>query len=185
MSYTSKYKSPKVKLSFDVEKNSKGVVLNPDVLSKTVQSQKDQVDINRIMKNHNENGGLIGNPMAKPLTGDFTEYGDYREIRTRAVQAEQIFELQPLDIRKMFHYKPEEFFDFLLDETNNKEAVELGLKDKRVLKTVLADDGVRRLTPHEKAIEDAEKAKKKPDDPAPGQQDPNVLRSRNAEGRFN
>jgi len=158
----------KVVVSFEVIKDKKGTVLNPEVLSKTVQSEKDSVDINRIMKNHKENGGFIGNPLRVSLndqvngkTLDFTSFGDYREIKKRAAVAEQTFMLQPPDVRAKFNNDPQSFFEFLSNSKNDKEAVELGLKHPDVLNTALDDDGVTRIHPDRRAYLDKLKAEKK------------------------
>lgn len=151
----------KVVVSFEPIKDKKGVVLNPEVLSKTQQSEKDTVDVNRIMKNHQENGGLIGNPFRQSVYGDFTQYGDYRDIKTRAAAAEQTFMLQPPDVRMRFQNDPQKFFEFLADSKNDEEAVKLKLKHEDVLKTALDDDGVTRILPSVRAAKDklaAEKA---------------------------
>jgi len=134
----------KVVVSFEIIKDKKGVVLNPEVLSKTNQTEKDSVDINRIMKNHKENGGLLGNPFLQPLNGDFTQFGDYKTIKTKAAKADQAFMAQDPKIRMRFNNDPQEFFNFLADPKNDREAVELKLKHFDVLKTALADDGVNR-----------------------------------------
>lgn len=155
--------APKVKLSFEPILDKKGNVLNPEVLSKTVQSEKDSVDINKIMKSHKENGGLIGNPFRTPLNEqmpdgflDLTTFGDYRSIKTAAAKAEQAFLQYPADIRLRFDNDPQKMYEFLLDPKNDKEAVKLGLKHENVLKTALADDGKTRITPEErKALDDA------------------------------
>lgn len=157
----------KVVLSFEPILDKKGVCLNPGVLSKTSQAEKDSLDINRIMKNHKENGGIIGDPFRKSLneqvengTLDLTNFGDYREVKTRAVKAEQTFMLLPPDIRNQFDNDPQKLYEFLLDSKNDKKAVELGLKHENVLKTALADDGKTRITPEQRAELDKIKAEK-------------------------
>lgn len=154
--------SIQVNLSFEPILDKKGNVLNPDVLSKTVQSEKDALDINRIMKNHKENGGLIGDPFRKSLNEqvengfiDLSDFGDYRTVKTQAVRVEQNFMLLPPEIRAKFDNDPSKLFDFLLDSKNDKEAVNLGLKDADVLKTALADDGKTRITPEQRKELDA------------------------------
>lgn len=155
--------NPKVRVSFQPVLDKKGNVLNPEVLSKTAQSEKDSVDINRIMKNHLENGGLIGNPFRNPLNKpgeilDLTQFSDFRTMKTRVIQAEQIFMVQTPEVRNRFNNDAQSFFEFLMDSKNDEEAVKLGLKHEDVLKTALADDGKTKILPSQrKALDEAKK----------------------------
>lgn len=147
-------------ISFEVKKDSKGKVLNPEVLSRTVQSEKDSCDINLIVASALKNGGLVLSPeeINQRVYSDVSNIGDWREIKTRVASAQQAFALLPANLRNKFNNSVEELFAFLADSKNDKEAVELKLKPYEVLLTAFADDGTTRITADERARLDAIKA---------------------------
>lgn len=149
-------------VSFEVLKDSKGVVLNPGVLSKTVQSEKDSTDINLIIKNAEKNGGLIMSPAGTPIFGDFSNLPNWMQMKNTVAQAERSFALLPVDIRNKFNNNVKELVDFIADPKNDKEAVALKLKPYDVLLTALDLDGKTRITADERESVDklsaAEKA---------------------------
>lgn len=128
----------KIVVDFTPKLDKKGVCINPEVLSKTVQSEKDSCDINRIMKNHKENGGFIGDPFRKALNPeggilDLTAFGNDLEIQNQGAIARNIFSTLPEELKKMFGYDVMNYYNFMADEANNVLAVKLGLKDPSVL----------------------------------------------------
>lgn len=79
--------------------------------SKAVQSQKEDADINVIVKRFGVTGKL---PVAVnlPEYGDFTDAPrDYREARERVAEAEKAFMTIPAEIREKFNHDPVEFFE--------------------------------------------------------------------------
>lgn len=128
--------------------------------SLTNQADMDAADINKIMARYEKTGVLI-DPLGverKPTYGDFTEIKSYHETLSAVRRAEQAFSLLPAVIRNRFDNDLQELINFLEDPKNDKEAVDLGLKDHDVLLTALADDGVTRILPSERASLDAKKA---------------------------
>lgn len=100
----------------------------------TVQSFKDQVDINKIVARF----GLIGD-VAPPRAvgpenfGDFTGAVDYREAVTRVVEAQQSFNQLPAELRAKFDNDPAKFLEFVHESDNVEEAVKLGILAKTAL----------------------------------------------------
>lgn len=139
-------------VSFDAKKDK----------SLTNQADMESADINKIMARYEKTGVLIDTLgiERKPMYGDFSEVKDYHTSLAAIRRTEAAFGLLPAAIRNRFQNDPQALINFLEDPKNDKEAVELGLKDADVLKTAFADDGKTRITPEERALYDAEKAKK-------------------------
>lgn len=150
-------------VSFVPVKGPKGQVLNPQVLSLTNQADSESCDINVIFAKF-EKTGLLVDPVTgvsrTPVYGDFSNVGDYHDMKCRLAKAEQAFACFPAKLRNRFNNDVQQLVDFLADSKNDKEAVDLGLKDREVLLTALADDGVTKITPEDRARYDEEKAKK-------------------------
>lgn len=92
----------------------------------TVQSFADECDINILM----DRFGVTDNipvPRRLPEYGDFTGLEDYHEAMNRLVVAREAFDELPPEIRLRFHNDPGEFLDFVHNEANRAQAVELGL----------------------------------------------------------
>jgi len=98
--------------------------------SKTDQSFKDSVDINRIMKKYRAHGFNMNN-LPWPQTG---KYGDFSEVKTyqqalqQMLNAHNLFDALPSETRKRFSNDPQELIQFLSDPKNNDEAIKLGLR---------------------------------------------------------
>lgn len=106
--------------------------------SLTIQSEKDTCDINQIVNKF----GLTKSPISsisRALTqqgylapiqggfGDFTNVVDYHDAINRAQQAQDAFMELPAAVRARFSNDPGKLIDFLSDDKNRSEAVELGL----------------------------------------------------------
>lgn len=115
-------------LDFTVKKDAKGKVLNPGVLSQTRQSDKDGTDINLILAQAAKNGGLIMGPAGTPIYGDFSNVGNWFDIKRTVAHVEASFRLLPADIRNRFDNDPAKLIEFLSDPANDAEAVKLKLK---------------------------------------------------------
>ena len=98
--------------------------------SLTDQSQKRDCDVNYILAKFRETGTLSDplHPSSRqPLFGDFTDVPDYQGALDLIAQADDAFMQLPAKVRAKFANNPQEIFDFLKDEKNRDEAVELGL----------------------------------------------------------
>jgi len=58
---------------------------------------------------------------------DFSEVGDFKESMDKVVASQAAFNALSPDIRAYFDNEPADYVDFLLDESNYDEAVELGI----------------------------------------------------------
>lgn len=142
-------------LNFDPKKNK-------DDRSLTNQADMDASDINKIMARYEKTGVLV-DPIGierKPMYADFTEIKDYHSMLSSIRNVERAFNLLPVYVRNRFQNDPQKLIDFLENSKNDKEAVELGLKTRDVLLTALADDGVTKITPEDRANLDLKKSEK-------------------------
>lgn len=103
-----------------------GEVRRVPELSLTVQSQKEEADINVIVARARFTGEAPQN-IRMPLQGDFTEVGDFRQCLHAVRQAQESFDALPARTRNRFDNDPAKFVDFCLDPANLAEARELGL----------------------------------------------------------
>lgn len=149
-------------IDFTVKKDEDGKVLNPEVLSLTRQAEKDACDINAIVRRA-ESAGIslyeLSTLRGELMYGDFTQFGSMLDVHNRVAKISNEFSLLPSEIRMRFNNDVRRFVDYLADPANHKEAVSLKLLPADVLKTALADDGVTRITPEDRAKLDQEKAK--------------------------
>jgi len=94
--------------------------------SLAIQSQKDEADINVIVKNFGVTGHL---PQAAvlPEYGDFDQVDDYRSAVEAVRAAEAAFLTIPSGIRERFHHDPQAFSEFCLKPDNLPQLREWGL----------------------------------------------------------
>lgn len=79
--------------------------------SRTVQSSKEEADINTLVKRFGLTGQLPQN-VRVPLSGDFTDAMDFRTAMDAILAAEKSFDAMPADVRKRFNNDPGDFVDF-------------------------------------------------------------------------
>lgn len=95
--------------------------------SLTVQDQREDADINVILKRFGITGELPTTSRV-PLEGiDVDEVLDYRQCLDRVKQANAAFAAQPANVRNRFDNDPAKFVDFFMDDANREEAEKLGL----------------------------------------------------------
>lgn len=109
--------------------------------SKAQQNQKEEADINNIVKRFNLTGQLPDNVRA-PQYGDFTAVTDYQSALNAVMEADAAFMLMPAEIRRRFNNNPELFVEFCSDPNNSEELVRMGL----AVKNEVAPEGARRAT---------------------------------------
>ena len=108
-----------------------------DQPSQTLQSFKDDADINCIIARF-ENTGVLVDPTVPvsrtPQFGDFSDLPSYQEAQNVIVAANNAFNDLPAKIRERFGNDPAAYFDFVqsLKEGSEDyaEAVRLGIIDK-------------------------------------------------------
>lgn len=133
------------KSDFTVRKDDKKQVINKDVVSRTMQSERDATDINKIVAKAKRTGVLgSGLPGArKAMYGDFTGAGDYQEQMRKVAAFRHMFESLPSDVRNKFKNDPGQLLEFVNNPENKEEAMQLGLLPRPVIerKKVTAQDG--------------------------------------------
>lgn len=94
--------------------------------SKTQQNQKDEADINTIVRRFGLTGELPPN-IRPPQYGDFTDVQDYHSALTAVRKADTAFMAFPAHIRARFNNDAGQYIEFMLDPNNRDEAEKLGL----------------------------------------------------------
>lgn len=99
------------------------------ILYTTEQSHKDQCNINKIIRKY-DNTGIISH--VSKIEG---KYGDMTGLELKSamdmvIDAKNMFDKLPSEIRKRFRNSPEELIEFMEHPENREEAIELGLIDK-------------------------------------------------------
>jgi len=98
--------------------------------SRTIQSQKDEADINNIVKKYKRGDLIAESEAAVKNYGDFTLINEFDEAQNIVARASQSFGNMPAKIRERFHNDPGEFFEFATNPENHEELVKLGLAKK-------------------------------------------------------
>lgn len=100
--------------------------------SMTVQSMKDECDINKIIARVAKGGDLNHVEARVAQYGDFTNVPSYDEALNLVQRAQGMFMSMSPEVRERFANDPGLMVKFLQDEKNYDEAVELGLCVKKV-----------------------------------------------------
>lgn len=108
----------------DVVSNATG--LKCEDVSLAVQSQRDEADINTIVRNFGITGRLPEN-VRVPSYGDFAIVDDYRSAIHAVRDAEASFMSMPAEVRSRFQNDPQQFLEFCSDYANLEEMRKLGL----------------------------------------------------------
>lgn len=121
------------------------VCLDP---SKAVQDQKEEADINNIVRQFGVTG-VLPQGIRTPTYDDFTGVSDYREAVEVVREAEKNFMAMPAEIRDRFQNDPQAFLEFCGDSANLPEMRKLGLAVPE--KEVLPKEGLPKKKPKEEA----------------------------------
>lgn len=89
---------------------------------KTVQSGKDEADINTLVKRFGLTGQVPQN-VRVPLSGDFSDAYDFHTAMRGIRQAEESFAAMPADVRKRFQNDPGLFVDFATELSSDGKAL--------------------------------------------------------------
>lgn len=94
---------------------------------RTVQADRDDADINKIIARL-EKGGMVNRlSLREPFYGDVSEFGDLADSIMKVQKAKALFEDYDASLRERFDNDPVKFVEFFEDEKNLPEAIELGL----------------------------------------------------------
>lgn len=92
--------------------------------NRTVQSFKDQTDINTIVGRAARAGTLSHLEQWGGTYGDFSDF-DFFEAQTKLAQAREIFDQLPSEVRREFANDPSQFFAYANDPANADRLGEL------------------------------------------------------------
>lgn len=92
----------------------------------TIQSDRDEVDINTIVRRFGVTGHLPQN-VRVPLTGDFTNIGSFQDAMNAINAAEDSFMQMPAELRAKLGHDPARFIEWCADEGNREEMKKYGL----------------------------------------------------------
>lgn len=121
------------KTIFDTYEEKQGIIFKEPTM--TVQSEKDNCDINVIMNRY----ATCGTPLpyrtdgVQPVYADVSELGDYMENFQRCKQAEEMFNNLPSALRKELDNNPANLLPFIQDEKNKERCYEYGLLNKPIV----------------------------------------------------
>lgn len=104
--------------------NKSGLLCRDESLA--VQDQKDEVDINTIVRRFGLTGQLPEDVRA-PQYGDFIGITSYHDAMNSIAAAHESFEAMPAEVRSRFNNDPGQFVDFCLDPANKADLTKLGL----------------------------------------------------------
>lgn len=104
------------------------VTLDTGMDTPTIQSAKEECDINEICRRFGITGQLPTNVRA-PTYGDFIDATDYRGAMDALVAAKDSFMELPGEVRARFHHDPQEFLEFC--EARDEKGQRLNLEEMR------------------------------------------------------
>lgn len=126
------------KTIFDTYQEKQGIIFKEPTM--TIQSEKDNCDINVIMNRY----ATCGTPLpyrtdgVQPVYADVSELGDYMENYQRCKQAEEMFNALPSALRKELDNNPANLLPFIQDKANESRCIEYGLINKPIAEVVQA-----------------------------------------------
>lgn len=108
--------------------------------TKTQQSYRDMVNINKIMKKYKETGMITHLNSKTGIYADLTSLPSYEESLQAVITAQNAFMDLPADLRSRFQNDPQQLISFLADVNNKEEAIKLGLIKKPVKNDEIKND---------------------------------------------
>jgi len=115
----------------DLASNESGLACEDESLA--VQSDKEDADINTIVRRFGLTGELPGD-LAMPRSGDFVGLPDFHSAMNLVRATQEEFLRVPAHIRERFNNDPQRLMAFLDDSSNRDEAKRLGfLRDDPVV----------------------------------------------------
>jgi phage internal scaffolding protein len=106
--------------------NETGLLCKDESLAQ--QHMKDECDINVIIERFGVTGELPNSPVS-PRYGDFSEVTDYHSALNQINATMDDFMAMPAKLRVRFDHDPVKLLEFLENDQNRDEAIQLGLID--------------------------------------------------------
>lgn len=104
----------------------------------TVQSQKDEADINKIVNRVLKAGVMPPSRGGEPFYGDVSDLVDLQSALIKVQEADELFMQFPAEVRERFGNDPVDLIEFLGDDKNREEAEKLGLVQRRPVEGLVA-----------------------------------------------
>lgn len=95
----------------------------------TQQNHKRECDVNYIVQKYDRTGLITHVQQMEARYGDVSG-ADFRTAQDLYLNATQMFDNLPAEIKKYFSQSPAEFLEFMEDPDNREKAIELGLISK-------------------------------------------------------
>lgn len=140
------YELPFLRTPYNYDRNKAGDesgLLCEDA-SLAVQDQRDEVDINTIVRRFGLTGELPDDVRA-PSYGDFEGVGTYHDAMNAVAAANESFDRLPAEVRAEFGNNPSLFVDFCSDPKNLKRMKELNLLLPEAIKRIDDADAAEKL----------------------------------------
>lgn len=102
--------------------------------SLTQQSHAAAADVRNIIKQYDRTGLIANVNKGISQYGDYSEINEYQEALNMVIEANESFEQIPSHIREQFSNNAGLFFEFATDPKNSEKMIEMGLKDKPIVK---------------------------------------------------
>lgn len=93
----------------------------------TVQADRDEADINKIIARLEKGANLARLNSKPPFYGDVSDLGGLDEAIMKVQKAEKMFMDIPANVRERFDNDPVKYVEFFQDPANIDEAIKLGL----------------------------------------------------------
>jgi len=113
-------------IGYDADELSLATGLSCPEPTKTLQSCKDDCDLNLIVDRMIKTGEQIPATSIQDY-GDFTGAEDYHTLMNKLIDAQDAFSTLDAPVRERFNNDPGQLFQFLNNENNRQEAINLGL----------------------------------------------------------
>lgn len=119
--------------------------------SMTQQQFKDQVNVNNIIRKYKQTGQISHLRGSSGVFGDFTQIGSYQEMLDKVINARNLFEQLPSELRTRFQNNPQALIDFLDNPANDEEAIELGLRVGKEIDTPVEEPAAQPIAKSSKS----------------------------------
>lgn len=97
----------------------------------TVQSQRDEADINKIVQRLQKGANSVRINGKEPFYGDVSDISGLQEALIVVQKSNDLFLQYPAELREKFDNDPVKFVEFMENPDNLDEAIKLGLAEPR------------------------------------------------------